>query len=102
MQRSATVLDMVIAGVGIAVLPHSVTHNITSSALISRPLIEPEVIRTLGVVRNTTKTLSATAKVLLDIVRKHSHQANAIRSMRGQKKTGMATDQWMKVLRAPD
>jgi len=38
----------------------------------------------------------------LVLVRKHSSKIKAIRAMRGKKKTGMTTDQLMRLLRDPD
>jgi len=68
--RSATVLDMVAAGVGIAVLPQSVAPA-DSSDLVFRTLVEPKIVRTLGVVRNPTHTQSKIAEIFLGIINRH-------------------------------
>lgn len=64
-KRSATVLDMVAAGVGIAVLPQSVITAEATGDIVVRTLIAPEVTRSLGVIRRPGQTLSVLAEQML-------------------------------------
>lgn len=64
-KRSATVLDMVAAGMGIAVLPQSVIAAEGMGDIVARPLVEPEVTRSLGVIRRPGQALSVVAEQML-------------------------------------
>lgn len=62
----------------------------------------PKAYRTqFGLLPNTEVEFVARNNELV-LVRKRKAQANAIRSLRGRKKTGMTTDELMRLLRDAD
>lgn len=60
----STALALVEAGVGVSALPLSAIPDSAQSMIVARPLIEPEIVRTIGVVRRADATLSPTAEKL--------------------------------------
>ena len=60
----STALALVEAGVGVTALPASAIPDSGHSMVISRPLVDPEIVRTIGVVRRANATLSPTAEKL--------------------------------------
>jgi len=69
--HSSTALGLVEAGVAIAVLPQSAVPARNDSMVISRPLIDPEIIRVIGTVRRTGQRLSVSAKAFYGLLIEH-------------------------------
>lgn len=67
-RHSATTLGLVEAGVGVAALPQSAIPMAAESAVVSRPLAEPEVTRAIVTVRRTGQSLSAAAEQFFRIL----------------------------------
>ncbi len=61
--RSTTALEMVRAGVGVAVLPQSTASYLVAKSLVLRPVINPSIARPIGILTRTgqreTKTVTA-------------------------------------------
>ncbi len=60
----STALALVEAGVGVSALPLSAIPDSAQSLIVARPLVEPEIVRTIGLVRRAGVTLSPTAEKL--------------------------------------
>ncbi len=60
----STALALVDAGVGVTALPASAIPDTDHSRVVSRPLVEPSIARTIGVVRRAGAALSPTAETL--------------------------------------
>lgn len=60
----STALALVEAGVGVSALPLSAIPDSAQSMIVARPLVEPEIVRTIGLVRRANATLSPTAEKL--------------------------------------
>lgn len=60
----STALALVEAGVGVSALPLSAIPDSAQSMIVARPLVEPEIVRTIGLVRRADTTLSPTAEKL--------------------------------------
>lgn len=58
-KHSSTAIALVKAGIGVAVLPAAIAPPDANSKITTRPLIQPEVIRVLGIVRRSGHTLSS-------------------------------------------
>lgn len=65
----STSLGMVEAGVGISVLPRMATPQQEHPILVTRPLEQPEVSRTIGIVRRRNAVLSAAAEEFLQMLK---------------------------------
>lgn len=63
---------MVAAGLGVAALPSLSFRQISAEGLGWRPLTDPHVPRTLGIITPVRTQLSAAAKAMLDVVREHA------------------------------
>lgn len=66
-QHLGTMIGLLQTGFGVGVVPYSVMHNRTDAGLVSRPLIEPRVTRTIGVIKRAGSTLSPAAAALRDM-----------------------------------
>lgn len=66
----ATTLSFVRAGVGLAIVPGSVTADLPHQGLVARPLIKPSLRRELGVITLAGRPLSPAATGLLGLLRK--------------------------------
>ena len=64
----STALALVEAGVGVTALPASAIPAKDHPIITSRPLVEPKVSRTVGVVRRTGGTLPAMAERFFDVM----------------------------------
>jgi DNA-binding transcriptional LysR family regulator len=64
-QHSGTMLGLVQAGFGVGVVPYSTIHG--NPSLIYRPLRQPKVMRTIGIIRRRGSSLSPAAENLLQI-----------------------------------
>jgi DNA-binding transcriptional LysR family regulator len=60
----STALALVEAGVGVTALPASAIPDTAQSMVVSRPLVDPDIVRTIGAVRRANATLSPTAEKL--------------------------------------
>lgn len=66
--HSSTAQALVEAGLAAAILPQSATPSGKSSAIIFRPLIEPEITRVIGSVRRTGFQLSPVAETFYQLM----------------------------------
>lgn len=66
-QHVTTVLGLVEAGLGVAVVPSLSMPGPNHPLLVSIPLIEPAVTRTIGLIRRRNRTLSPAAQQLFDM-----------------------------------
>jgi DNA-binding transcriptional LysR family regulator len=67
-RRTATALEMVKAGIGVAALPQSAVPKTANSEIKALPLVSPSVGRSIGIVlRNTPKLSSPASAFLLDL-----------------------------------
>ena len=64
-QHSGTMLGLVQAGFGVGVVPYSTIHG--NPNLVYRPLRQPSVMRTIGIIRRHGSSLSPAAESLLEI-----------------------------------
>lgn len=69
LSQIATVGRMVAVGMGISVLPALSLQQIGTLGIESRPLIEPEVSRPLGVITRDRTTISSAAEAFLSFIR---------------------------------
>lgn len=60
----STALALVEAGVGVSAMPLSAIPDSAHSMIVARPLVEPEIVRTIGVVRRADAILCPTAEKL--------------------------------------
>ncbi len=60
----STALALVEAGVGVSAMPLSAVPDSAQSLIVARPLVAPEIVRTIGLVRRADATLSPTAEKL--------------------------------------
>lgn len=65
--HSSTAISFVKAALGVAVLPSSAISHLDDSLLISRPLVDPELVRVLGTVRRSGDKLSKGAQQLYEL-----------------------------------
>lgn len=67
--RSTTSLEMVRAGVGVAVLPQSTASYTVAKSLVLRPMIDPNIARPIGILsrmgQRETKTVAAFKKAVI-------------------------------------
>lgn len=73
---ATTVAALVTAGLGVSALSRLVMAQLASPSLVWRPLIDPAVARSIGIVRHKARSLSPAAQVF---VRELEKQARAIR-----------------------
>ncbi len=64
----STSLGLVEAGLGISVLPKMATPQSDHPFLVTRPILNPEISRTIGVVRRRTGTMSPAAERFLKML----------------------------------
>jgi DNA-binding transcriptional LysR family regulator len=62
------VVSLVEAGLGIAAVPELAMPPGDHPTLVSIPLVEPAVTRTVGLIRRRGRTLSAAAQQLYDMI----------------------------------
>ncbi len=67
-RHSTTLLELVRAGLGVALLPGSALGGARDPGLQSRSLIEPSISRALGVIRRANQVPTRVASALLDIL----------------------------------
>lgn len=60
-QHLSTSLGLIEAGLGIAALPRLALPPVDRPIIVSRPLIEPQITRTIGIIRSRGTTLSPAA-----------------------------------------
>lgn len=70
-QHLQTAVGMVLAGVGLAVVPKIAASSPGMAGLVAVPLRNPGVHRTLGILMRRDKPLSKTAQTLLQMIRQH-------------------------------
>ena len=63
-----TLVDLVAAGVGIAVVPRLAMPQDDHPQLASIPIVGPEVTRTIGLIRRRGRTLTPAAQLLYDML----------------------------------
>ena len=68
-RRSSTAIDLVSCGVGIALLPHSSVADQSPDLIQFRAIIDPSILRPIGLVGSVGATLPAIAEKLADIIR---------------------------------
>ena len=68
-QHLGTMMGLLQTGFGVGVVPYSVMRDRRNETLVSRPLIEPAVTRTVGIIKRTGSSLSPAAEALRDIAR---------------------------------
>ena len=66
-QHLGTMIGLLQTGFGVGVVPYSVMHNRKDAGLVSRPLIEPPVTRTIGIIKRKGAALSPAAESLREI-----------------------------------
>ncbi|HEX7747450.1 MAG TPA: LysR family transcriptional regulator [Bordetella sp.] len=66
----SSLLGMVEAGLGVAAVPRLALPRKRHSTLRGIPLVDPEVSRTLGLIKRKNYPLSPTAKVFYDLIKK--------------------------------
>jgi DNA-binding transcriptional LysR family regulator len=71
-----TALGLVEVGLGIAVIPRSALPTEPLSAITTRPLVEPAVTRTLGLIRRRSRKLASLEREFLLSVRRTSRCLN--------------------------
>ena len=67
-RRSTTALSLAEAGLGVAVLPEAAVPEGPDTPIVSRPLIELSVSRTIGLVRRTAQPLPKPTEALIEIL----------------------------------
>ena len=70
-QHLQSAVGMVLARVGIAVVPKMAANSPGMTGLVSVPLRNPSIHRTLGILMRRDKPLSRTAQALLQTIRRH-------------------------------
>jgi DNA-binding transcriptional LysR family regulator len=79
-----TMMNLVIGGVGVAVVPDGPSPGRVESKLVSRPLVRPRLMSEIGIMRLRDRELSPAAASLLELTRerlriqrshRHSHTA---------------------------
>ena len=75
--HSSTALGLIEAGVAVAVLPQSSVSNRQNSAVISRPLIDPEITRVIGSIQRIGAILSAPAQAFLQLLISDCHDTSS-------------------------
>ena len=71
-QRSATALGLVAAGVGVAVVPRLALQQGAYPSIRVLPLVEPQISRRLVLIRRRNAQLSPAAQALWDLVVEHA------------------------------
>ena len=64
----STALALVDSGVGVTALPASAIPDDARSMVVARPLVEPDIVRTIGAVRRAGGTLSPVAEDLFSVL----------------------------------
>lgn len=67
--RSTTALDLVAAGIGIALLPRSAMMHLPGAALTHRPITNPEIIRPVGFLTLSGQQDTASVQALKSAIR---------------------------------
>lgn len=73
--RSATALDLVSGGVGVAILPLSAVQGLTSDRIIWRPIGDPSLARPVGLLSRQGQADSPEVSALKDALREVSRSA---------------------------
>lgn len=68
-RRSTTALDLVAAGIGIALLPRSAITHLPGAALSYRPITNPEIIRPVGFLTRSGQQDTASVRALKTAIR---------------------------------
>jgi len=68
----STALALVEAGVGVTALPASAVPDDGRSVVVARPLVDPEIVRTIGAVRRADSKLSPVAEALFSVLLQNS------------------------------
>lgn len=68
-RRTTTAVSLAGAGLGVAVLPETGVPGGADARLIARPLIEPSVSRTIGLVQREGRAISTPALAMIEILR---------------------------------
>ena len=76
-QRSATALGLVAAGVGVAVVPHLALQEGAYPSIRVLPLVEPLISRRLVLIRRRHAELSPAAQALWDLIGEHATRSGA-------------------------
>ena len=64
---SATILELVRMGIGVAILPASAIPHRKDANIVAVPLTDPEISRSLGGIRRSGRSLTAKAQLLYDL-----------------------------------
>ena len=67
---------MLEAGLGVSILPLLALPVEGHPTLVTRPLIEPQMARTVGIYRRQDRSLSPAAAALLDVIRAVFHDVD--------------------------
>jgi DNA-binding transcriptional LysR family regulator len=67
-RRSSTQLGLVEAGIGVAVLPEIAIPTVENALVVSRPLVDPVVMRAIGTVRRTSQSMPRAAEQFFQIL----------------------------------
>ncbi|WP_243700857.1 LysR family transcriptional regulator [Paralcaligenes ureilyticus] len=65
----ATLIQFVLAGVGIAIVPGGALPEALSAGLAARPIVQPSISRELGVITLRNRSLAPAASSFLDLIR---------------------------------
>jgi DNA-binding transcriptional LysR family regulator len=71
-QHVPALVSLAEAGIGVGVVPKLGMPHLSHATLVSVPLVEPSISRTLGLIKRRGRALSAAAQRLYDIIA-HSH-----------------------------
>lgn len=83
-KQPTTVASLIIAGQGISALTHLTIEQIASPLLTWRPLVDPMVSRSIGIVRHNGRSLSPAAQLF---VREVERQARTMRMRKVEART---------------
>lgn len=75
--RSTTALEMVRAGVGVAVLPQSTASYMVAKSLVLRPMIDPSIARPIGLLSRTGQRETNTVAAFKHAVIQAAEQSTA-------------------------
>jgi DNA-binding transcriptional LysR family regulator len=77
-KRLATIPALVEAGLGIAAVPRLLISESAHPALVCVPLVDPTVMRTLGLIRKRGRPLSPPARQLYDMISEAQGEAQSL------------------------
>ena len=77
-RRLETIPPLVDGGLGIAVIPRFLGPDIAHPTLVGIPLVEPVVVRTLGLLRKRGRSLSPAGRELYDLIGNARIQAHSL------------------------